>query len=164
MSRKDKQKKGTRATGASNRLTWILVLVLVAAFALFVAEPVWNKLTSETWKEADPEQIAMGEQLYQTNCLPCHGPGAQGQDLSAPMGGQRPDGTFFAPALNGTAHSWHHPKDVLFRIIKEGSPAKESPMRGFKDRLSDREIMAVMAYFQSLWPASIKERYAKMNH
>ena len=167
MSKK-KQKSGTRGgrqqSGASNKMTWILVLVLVGAFGLWVGQPLWEKINKTTMPEASPEVIAKGEALYQANCLACHGPSAQGQDLTSQKGGQRPDGTFIAPALNGKGHAWHHPPNVLFKIIKEGSPAKESPMRGFKEKLSDKDIHAVMAYFQSMWPVEIKERYAQMKH
>jgi mono/diheme cytochrome c family protein len=48
---------------------------------------------------------------------------------------------------------------VLFRIVKEGSPAQDSPMRGWKGRMSDEEIRSVLAYVRTLWPEGILARY-----
>ena len=51
----------------------------------------------------------------------------------------------------------HHPADVLFRIVKEGTAAivgggYESDMPGFADVLSDAEIRAVLDHIKSTWP------------
>ena len=71
-------------------------------------------------------------------------------------------GGYLAPALNGTGHAWHHPDEVLFRIIHEGSIAEDSPMRGFAGKLSDSEIVASIHYFKSLWPEEILNRHKEM--
>ncbi len=109
----------------------------------------------------EPELIALGKGLFATNCAVCHGPGAVGENLQSVRGGRKPGGGYWAPALNGTAHAWHHPPDGLFQVIKEGSPAADSPMRGWEDRLSDREIHGLIAYQLSLWPEPLRLRYDK---
>jgi mono/diheme cytochrome c family protein len=78
------------------------------------------------------------------------------------MGGARPEGGYLAPALNGTAHAWHHAPDVLFRIVRDGSPAADSSMKGWAGRLGDGEIEAVLAHLRALWPEPIRERYRAM--
>lgn len=147
--------------GLSARWTWVLLLGVVAAFAAFIFEPLWRPLVSAPPPPA--ELAALGETVYRTQCAQCHGAGAEGQVPGQHMGGQRADGTYIAPALNGTAHAWHHAPDQLFRLIKHGSPAPDSPMKGFADRLSDSEIQAVLTYIQSLWPESLRRRYRSMH-
>ena len=56
-----------------------------------------------------------------------------------------------------SGHTWHHPDEVLFRIVREGTAAVvgggyESDMPGFADVLSDAEIRAVLDYIKSTWP------------
>ncbi|MDH5752942.1 MAG: cytochrome c [Deltaproteobacteria bacterium] len=153
MARKKAKKKG------SNK-GLVLIGLAVAGLLALASEPYWNKDRGpEKIIENDPGMVSQGEQLYNRNCLNCHGPGAQGQVPARPNGGMNNDGTYIAPALNGTAHSWHHPPQMLFNIIKNGSPAKDSTMKGWAGKMSDQEINAVIAYFQSLWPEQIKLRY-----
>jgi mono/diheme cytochrome c family protein len=66
-----------------------------------------------------------------------------------------------APALNGTGHAWHHPPEYLFRIIRDGSTVNRSRMQGWAQWMNDYDILAVIAYFQSLWPQGIKEAYTQ---
>lgn len=147
--------------GLSRGWTWALVLGVVAGFGAFVLEPVWRPLLSPA---PAPEVLAAeGARVYREHCATCHGPGAEGQVPAQHMGGRRADGTYIAPALNGTAHAWHHAPEALFRIVKTGSPAADSPMRGFAERLSDREIEAVLAWLQSLWPERLRARYRTMH-
>ena len=113
---------------------------------------------------ASAEVVAEGERLFATNCAVCHGAAAIGQDPSQPMGGYGSDGAMLAPALNGQGHDWHHPPEDLFRQIKLGSPIPGSTMVAWEGRLTDLEIVAVMAYFQSLWSEAIRSRYLVRPH
>jgi len=153
---------GASGHGLSKGWTWAIVLALVAGFAAFVLEPLWRPLLSRP--PAPGELLTLGASLYRQNCAACHGPDAQGQVAGQPMGGQRADGTYIAPALNGTAHAWHHAPGQLFELIKHGSPAPDSPMKGWAERMSDREIEAVLAYIQSLWPERLRARYRSMHN
>ena len=84
------------------------------------------------------EQIKAGSKLFAASCASCHGDNADGKKSNA-------------PALNGTAHGWHHSNFGLFQTIKKGSEAPGSPMKGWKDKLSDDEIRTILRYFQSFW-------------
>ena len=94
------------------------------------------------------ETIALGRTIYETQCAACHGAQLEGQpDWQMPL----PSGRLPAPPHDATGHTWHHPDDILFRIVKEGTAAivgggYESDMPGFADVLSDAEIRAVLAY------------------
>ena len=100
------------------------------------------------------ETIALGRTIYETQCAACHGAQLEGQpDWQMPL----PSGRLPAPPHDATGHTWHHPDDILFRIVKEGTAAivgggYESDMPGFGGVLSDAEIEAVVAYIKSTWP------------
>ena len=51
--------------------------------------------------------------------------------------------------------------EVLFEIVKNGSLAGDSPMKGWKGRLKDEEIRAILGYILSLWPPDLRKRYGQ---
>ncbi len=131
------------------------VAILIGIGAYFYNKPPESLSASST-----PNQVAQGELLFKANCQSCHGADAKGENPTLSRGGTKPGGGYLAPALNGTGHAWHHADQMLFGIIKNGSVADDSPMIGFKDKLSDDEIVAVMQYFKSLWPEKIQTMHA----
>ena len=100
------------------------------------------------------EVIEQGRQIYADQCATCHGAQLEGQpDWKTPL----PSGRLPAPPHDADGHTWHHPDDILFRIVKEGTAAivgggYKSDMPGFAYLLSDAEIRAVLAYIKSTWP------------
>ena len=100
------------------------------------------------------EVIEQGRQIYADQCASCHGAQLEGQPhWKTPL----PSGRLPAPPHDAGGHTWHHPDDILFRIVREGTAAivgggYESDMPGFADLLSDAEIRAVLAYIKSTWP------------
>jgi mono/diheme cytochrome c family protein len=107
------------------------------------------------------EKISDGDALFQQYCATCHGLKGVGEDLANLRGGWRKDGSRIAPALNGTAHSWHHEPELLYDYIKSGSVAPDSPMPSYGDELDDTQIKAIIEYFQTLWPEKIRGIYEK---
>jgi len=104
--------------------------------------------------------IDLGQRVYADNCARCHGPKGEGQ---ANWRQRKADGRLPAPPLNGSGHTWHHPDEHLFAVVSQGVEALApagyaSDMRGFGDKLSDREIRAVLAYVKDWWPADIRAR------
>ena len=97
-------------------------------------------------------QVTEGARLYRDNCAVCHGDTAQGDAGWRQIGA---DGKYPAPPLNGTGHGWHHPLSVLFVTVKNGSPGGQGNMPAWKDTLTDDEIVAAIAWFQSKWPKEI---------
>ncbi|MBF0280235.1 MAG: cytochrome c [SAR324 cluster bacterium] len=134
------------------------VLLLLA---IFIVSYIQSKPISAA---PSAQEIEQGAQIFLKNCKECHGEKAIGEDPKQSKGGIKADGTYLAPALNGTGHAWHHPWDVLFQTIKNGSIAQDSAMRGFKGKLTDEEIKMVILYIKSLWPEKIRTRYEKMMH
>ena len=95
----------------------------------------------------DPEQLAVGHQVYTTHCLACHG-----ADLHARI--SIGDGQFVnLPGRSLMDGEWEYgdtPMDI-FRIINEGSPPGSSGFNGalmeaFGQRLPPTDIAAVTAY------------------
>ena len=147
--------------GPSRRRTariWAWGLLGFAA-AVFAVLAWWVPSLKQKIPGALPAQIQLGEVLYRRNCAICHGEAGVGEIPGKPNGGRKPDRGYIAPAHNGNGHTWHHPPDVLFEIVKSGSPARDSPMKGWKGRLNDEEIRAILAYILSLWPPDLRDRY-----
>nr|WP_235857905.1 c-type cytochrome [Marimonas lutisalis] len=113
----------------------------------------------------DPTAVALGEQLYAETCAACHGDNLEGEP-----NWRQPDdeGYLPAPPHDATGHTWHHPDTQLFAITKHGTAALvggdyKTRMTGFGDQLSDDEILAVLAYIKSTWPAQIIARHDRLN-
>lgn len=100
----------------------------------------------------DPQVLARGEAVFRQNCASCHGDRAQGAPNWEKPG---PDGKYPAPPLDGSAHAWHHPRIALEKVIKQGTQKIGGNMPPWQGKLSDSDIDAVIAYFQSLWPDEI---------
>ena len=101
----------------------------------------------------DPGAVTLGRRVYLQNCAACHGANAQG----APNW-TKPDArdNLPPPPHDDTGHTWRHGDAELAGIIRNGlrdvfNKTPELTMPPFKDRLSDEEIAAVIAYFKSLW-------------
>ena len=127
---------------------WLLIQAVASFLILFVfAGPVPA--------DGPPDS----ETLYKQYCSDCHGDKAVGQDPARPNGGWYKDGSRIAPALNGTAHSWHHEPELLYDYVKSGSVDPESPMPSFGEELDDAQISLIINYYQSLWPEKIRRIY-----
>lgn len=122
------------------------------------ASPAPERQVIARWYTSD--HVARGEEVFQTNCASCHGASAQGAENWRRRG---PDGKFPPPPLNGTAHAWHHPMAQLKHTIKEGSPPNVGNMPGWKGVLTDAEVVAVIAWFQSLWPDEVYAAWLEMD-
>jgi len=103
-----------------------------------------------------------GQGLYYANCASCHG---------GPTGGDMLD---YPPRHNSNGHTWHHPECELQQIIRDGGDEMTASMRqmmappgapkmlAFKDKLSDAEIDAVLAYIKTMWFDYQREQQAEL--
>ena len=110
-------------------------------------------------REHNVATVTRGATLFAKNCAVCHGARAEGAPQWSRPG---PDGKYPPPPLNGTAHTWHHPTDVLVRTIKEGTAKLGGSMPAWGNELADEEIAAIIAWFQSLWPEEIYAAWADL--
>ncbi len=95
----------------------------------------------EVVPEATAEQLALGKEAYKA-CSSCHGDTGKGDGLAAAALPQKP-ADFTDPA-----HSAYYSDQGRLYIIKNG--VEGTPMVGWKDILSEEEILAVYAYVRSL--------------
>jgi mono/diheme cytochrome c family protein len=109
-------------------------------------------------------EIAHGEAIYKAECAACHGANLEGQpDWRI----RRPDGRLPAPPHDASGHTWHHPPEQLFAIVKFGMvppnapPGYESDMPAYGARLSDSQIRAALAYIESRWPPEVRAQRAE---
>ncbi|MBN8492130.1 MAG: cytochrome c [Burkholderiales bacterium] len=114
----------------------------------------------------DGAVTALGQRIYAAHCASCHGANLEGQ----PNWRQRDaQGRLPAPPHDAGGHTWHHPDEVLFRITKlgvakaAGLPGYDSAMPAYEGVLSDGEIVAVLSWIKSRWPAEIRAKHDEMN-
>ena len=117
-----------------------------------------SNLSAPMARGTDATQLARGAQLFQQHCATCHGQRAQGA-----LAWQRPaaDGKYPPPPLDGSAHAWHHPHAWLKQTIRNGTVSQGGNMPAWGSTLSDNDIDAVIAWFQSLWPEEIYREWAR---
>ncbi len=108
--------------------------------------------------------VQRGAALYQANCASCHGANLEGE-----TNWRRPtaDGRRRAPPHDETGHTWHHPDKFLFDVTKFGVPERDgeppSNMPAYRDQLTDTEIVAVLSFIKSTWPADLREYHDYLN-
>jgi mono/diheme cytochrome c family protein len=73
------------------------------------------------------------------------------------------NGKFPPPPLNGSAHAWHHPQQVLVDTIKNGTAKLGGNMPAWKGKLSEQDIRAIIAWFQSKWSDEIYAAWYENN-
>lgn len=114
----------------------------------------------------DGRVLAVGRRVYAAHCATCHGSRLEGQP-----GWQRrgADGLLPAPPHDASGHTWHHPDAVLFRITKlgvaaaAGMPGYATAMPVYDGVLGDDEIVAVLSWIKSQWPAGIRAKHDQLN-
>lgn len=105
-------------------------------------------------------QKERGLQVFANNCAGCHGAQAQETlDWKTPTA----SGHYPPPPLNGTAHAWHHPLSVLKTVIRKGGQPMGGVMPAWESVLSEQDITAVIAAFQSYWPDEVYQRWLEID-
>ena len=114
----------------------------------------------------DAAVLAQGQRVYVAHCAACHGARLEGQPNWRERG---PDGRLPAPPHDASGHTWHHPDELLIRITKEGvakaAQLKDyaSAMPVYEGVLTDDEIVAVLSWIKSQWPADIRAKHDQIN-
>ncbi|MBN8507072.1 MAG: c-type cytochrome [Burkholderiales bacterium] len=140
------------------------------AAALVLAWFVFGKSAPQhdrrTLRPGDARMPVLGHPIYQAHCAACHGEQLQGQPNWRERGS---DGLLPAPPHDASGHTWHHPDETLFRITKFGV-AKVAGIKGYATAmpvyngvLSDEEIVAVLSWIKSQWPADVRAEHDQIN-
>ena len=143
----------------SKPLVWGFIALLLIVIMYYVSNFYQVKENFYPITIDDAEQILLGKTVYQNNCSSCHKVNLAG----VTQWKIRDDtGKLPPPPLNGNGHAWHHHDKMLFKIIKYGTGSfvenYKGDMKAYKDKLSDKKIIAVIAYIKSFWP---KDKYEK---
>ncbi len=107
----------------------------------------------------NPDEIALGKEVYAENCAECHGENLEGESNWKI---QNEDDSFRSPPHDDTGHTWHHGDKVLIDSIELGGARLPdniggfSNMPAFQDTLTEDEIKAVLNYIKSAWPDDIR--------
>jgi mono/diheme cytochrome c family protein len=142
-----------------------LALALCLSFGVAAQGGAQDMLPGQVLRWQDADLVALGAGVYADECAACHGAALEGQpDWRVPLA----NGRMPAPPHDETGHTWHHADDLLIAITTQGTEALiggdyESDMIGFADRLSEREIIAVLSYIKSTWPEEIIELHNEVN-
>jgi mono/diheme cytochrome c family protein len=104
----------------------------------------WQAINRPRGPESAAEK--RGEKLFAASCQACHGSAGIGE---APQFRKSMQG--LAPALDDSAHAWHHSDQQLQNTILMGSPVPNSRMVAFEEHLSPDDAADLVAYMKSLW-------------
>ncbi len=113
----------------------------------------------------DPFALMEGQGIYQAECASCHGAQLQGQPEWQT---RRPDGKLPAPPHDASGHTWHHPREQLAAIVKQGMVPPQAPpgyvsdMPAFAGKLTDAQIDNVLAWIESQWPPDVQQHRQQM--
>jgi mono/diheme cytochrome c family protein len=97
--------------------------------------------------KASAERIERGAALYREHCQSCHGVDGTGEPPENIAGTDLAP----APALDDSAHAWHHSDGNLVQAILEGFEKQGGRMPGWKETLSREQAEDVVTYLKSLW-------------
>ncbi|MDH3694865.1 MAG: cytochrome c [Gammaproteobacteria bacterium] len=125
----------------------ILFIPAVVAISMLAAPFVFGEE-----RQYDPQELEQGKQLHQEHCVTCHGVNGEG---TGNWKERDEDGNLPPPPLNGTAHTWHHPVPVLYRIINEGTGQMGGKMPAWNDKLNEEQILLIINWITSLWPDDV---------
>ena len=78
------------------------------------------------------------------------------------------DGLLPAPPHDASGHTWHHGDAYLVAVTKYGvarvlGQPYPNAMPIYDGVLSDKEIVAVLSYIKSQWPAETRKRHDRLN-
>ena len=103
--------------------------------------------------ELDRADVRRGQAVYEKHCLACHGKAGAGTVLAWRI--RDADGHLPPPPLDGSARAALKTNDELLAIVRDGSPPGAGKMPAWKNRLPERDIVAVVTYIKSLWTPAV---------
>jgi len=154
------------ATRMLRPIHWLLLLALVGgAIGAYWQSGSGGDSLNVTLRPDDRSIVDLGRRIYAENCASCHGALLEGQPDWRERGS---DGRLPAPPHDENGHTWHHPDSYLFAMTKHGietmlGRAYPNNMPAYDGVLSDDEIVAVLSYIKSRWPAPIREQHDQIN-
>lgn len=151
----------------ARQATVVAAMLVLAAIcmAAFFAHWVGQRHTARPlldWQ--DTATAARGQEICASDCAGCHGEVSAG-----PVSPSEDSPARSAPPHDASGHTWEHPDFALFQLTKSGEVTalcKEigaSDMPQFDKALSDEQILDVLSYIKSTWPADIRVKQDAVN-
>ena len=106
--------------------------------------------------------LRLGQEQYNLVCGHCHGYNGEGQ-LASTIQNTRELGMNLVPPHDSSGHTWEHPDQLLFRVIKEGiqNPLDQFAMPAFGG-MTDEQINATIEYMKLWWTPQQRARQAAL--
>ena len=137
---------------------WVISLTVVVGLYVVFA------LARPTVANREAAQVDTGRRLYAAHCAACHGANLEGQ---ANWRTRLANGRLPAPPHDASGHTWHHSDQVLLDITKKGPAAYPAgygtDMPAYADKLTDEDMIAILAFVKSTWPAEIRDRQQRLS-
>ncbi len=127
------------------------MLGVIDTGAVFVSEDhgkSWKSFEGQDY--ATSERVTAGRNLYEENCAACHGEKGVGE-ISENGSKVDENGLPLAPAMNDSAHAWHHHDEQLIGTILNGSPRNERMLPWKEHGVTRKDAESLVAYIKSLW-------------
>lgn len=99
------------------------------------------------------ESAERGRKLFGEHCQSCHGVEGVGETYSVEALTDKQ--YIMAPALDDTAHAWHHTDDALVEMILNGSQRTERMKAWQQEGLTEYDARDLVNYMKSLWSERI---------
>ncbi len=118
-------------------VAWLVAAAFIAFAAACGTRPSAYPIVSSA------PLVARGEKVYAQNCATCHGSQSDQRDVRA-----------VPPPHNSNGHTWHHPDPQLIDIVLNGFDSSRPDglkMPAFKDKLSDEDARAAVAFIKTWW-------------
>lgn len=157
-----------RSVALSAVLVAASFLVTLAAIGTVTSWPFdgGGEAAAVTLAPDDPAVVAQGAAVYASACASCHGANLEGQPDWIERGA---DGKLPAPPHDATGHTWHHWDAQLVGLVRSGLPKEVAgkpyltDMPAYGDVLTDGEIVAVLSFIKSRWPADVRAQHDTLN-
>jgi mono/diheme cytochrome c family protein len=122
--------------------------------------------SKDTGRWYSTAHVNEGRTIFAQYCASCHGKNAESVDTW-----RTPDsnGNFPPPPLNGSAHAWHHPLNVMNTVIRDGGAPLGGVMPAWGSVLSEDQRLKAVASFQAYWSDEIyamwleREQFSREN-
>lgn len=127
------------------------MLGVVDTGAVFLSEDNgknWKSFEGHSYSTS--ERINAGALIYEENCAACHGDKGEGE-ISENGSGRDENGLPVAPAMDNSAHAWHHSDENLMATILNGSPRNERMLPWKEHGITRADAESLVAYIKSLW-------------
>lgn len=107
----------------------------------------WHKLRGPYQPRTEVEK--RGQRIYAEKCRSCHGAGGVGETYT--IQALTEQDYIMAPALDESAHAWHHTDEQLAEMILEGSSRTPRMPAGKNHGISADDARDIVAFIKSLW-------------